>query len=111
MPHLSPRVVKASSEWMTPGTAACAKTEQVLPQSQRECMASGDKGMGEARLLTFQGLRGGPTWEYRGALIETTGQRFPDQNFLRMAGHPQDGARFPTPGAAKAAVDEWLDRI
>ncbi|MDT8262666.1 hypothetical protein WDZ11_01840 [Roseomonas mucosa] len=96
---------------MTPGTAACAKTEQVLPQSQRECMASGDKGMGEARLLTFQGLRGGPTWEYRGALIETTGQRFPDQNFLRMAGHPQDGARFPTPGAAKAAVDEWLDRI
>ncbi|AWV23387.1 Hypothetical protein RADP37_02755 [Roseomonas mucosa] len=77
---------------MTPGTAACAKTEQVLPQSQRECMASDDKGMGEARLLTFQGLRGGPTWEYRGALIETTGQRFPDQNFLRMAGHPQDGA-------------------
>ena len=83
---------------------------EFFPQLQRECMASDDKGPGEARLVTFQGLRGGPTWEYRGALIETAGHRFPDQNFLRMPGHPQDGARFPTPGAAQAAVNEWLDR-
>lgn len=71
-------------------------------------MASNESAGREPRLLYSRGLRGGPTWEYRGGLIVTAGAPFPSQHYLRLDGHPKDGWCFPTLAAAKSAIDDWL---
>ena len=61
------------------------------------------------RQVEAVGKWGGPTWEYRGARIETGGPKRPRVNFLRLPGHPYDGIAHGHLLMCMRMIDEWLD--
>lgn len=61
------------------------------------------------RRVEAAGEWGSPTWEYRGARIETGGPKAPTVNFLRLPGHPYDGKQHGQMLMCMRMVDEWLD--